>query len=152
MSYRRRPAPIMLIPNNAKLSGDWGYAYACRLFGTEAIESLPKLKSGPNKGKTAGYLCWRKASKAGWIRECQSVRGANDLVDAWIGVGPLSQRDGAVPGLWYGRTQQLAGSYSVLGQEARDRHAAEQAREDARWAEERAEMQDAMQALKAAAQ
>lgn len=127
---------IPLITRSAKLSEDFGYDYACRLFGKEAIDSLPILASGKNKGRVKGTLYWRVATEAGYVRECCGVRGRGQLVEAWIG----ESRQNADRGLWCGRIQGLAGSYSVLCVQYRDREAEQQAARDAEMADMRAKL------------
>lgn len=105
---------ILLNNRHAKLSEPFGYDYAVRLFGQEAVDSLPKLERGPNKGTPKGCLHWRTAMTAGWVSECQAPCKAGGLVDAWIGEHMGSLRDDAMRGLWCGREQSLAGSRSVL--------------------------------------
>ena len=122
-----RPAAIQLTHRTAKLSEQFGYDYACRLFGKEAIDSLPRLAAGKNKGQIKGYLIWRTAMVAGWVRECQAPCKAGGLVDAWIGDGQYVDRNNAVRGEWMGRTQNLAGSKSVLTAEYREQSAREEA-------------------------
>jgi len=116
---------------SADLASDFGLDWATKLFGAEAIASLPVRKAGKNKGKPAGMVIWRKAVTAGWCRENQSPVKVGSLVDAWIGTGPYSPRSDALSGTWLGRVQPLASSPFFLFQEGRDRHAAEAAREAA---------------------
>lgn len=125
---------------NAALSTAFGLEWAIKLFGEEAIGSLPVLKSGKNKGQPKGFVHWRKALSGGWCDECQSPVAVGQLVDAWIGLGFASNRSDALAGQWLGRIQPLAGSRYHLFQEGRDRHAAEQAKLAAVWEEEKAEM------------
>jgi len=122
---------IPLITRSAKLSEDFGYEYACRLFGKEAIDSLPLLASGKNKGKAKGTLYWRVTMGSGYIRECCGVRGKGQLVEAWIG----ESRQNADRGMWCGRIQGLAGSYSVLCPEYRDQEARRHAEHEAELAD-----------------
>lgn len=135
-----RPKYVPLEHRTAKLAERFGYEYAVSLFGQPAIDSIPLLKAGPNKGKPRGVLHWRKALTAGWVAECQGPVALGGLVVAWVGEGLNSTRDGAMRGEWYGRTQDLAGSRSVLGQEARDRDEAQRARAAAEWEAEKAEL------------
>lgn len=128
---RHRP---QLLTRSARLSEQFGYDYAVRLFGREAIESLPLLKAGPNRGKTAGTLRWRVAMSAGYVPECCGPCKEGGLVDAWVG----ESRDTATTGLWCGRVQGLAGSRSVLTAEYREQEARRQAAYAAELAELRA--------------
>jgi len=104
---------------SAKLLSDWGYQYAVRLFGQEAIDSLPVLKSGPNKGKPAGYVCWLKTTTPGYCVYLSGGAAAGMVVRAWIGTGPLSGQEDALRGSWCGRTEQLCLSRCYLGEEGR---------------------------------
>ena len=103
----------------AKLSSDWGYQYAVRLFGQEAIDSLPVLKSGPNKGKPAGYVCWLKTTTPGYCAYVSGGAPAGMVVRAWIGAGPFSSQGDALTGHWLGRAQPVCGSRALLGEEKR---------------------------------
>ena len=125
-----RPVPVQLTFKSAKLCEDFGFEWATKLFGAEAIDSLPKYERGPNKGKPKGFVLWRKALTSGWCRECQSPVKVGSLVDAWIGNGSISTRSDAVIGQWLGRRQNLACSASAgyFFEEGRQRHAAEVAR------------------------
>jgi hypothetical protein len=109
----------------AKLSSDWGYQYAVRLFGQEAIDSLPTLKSGPNKGKPAGYVCWLKTTTPGYTAYVGGGAPAGMVVRAWTAPGPFSFQSDALTGKVLGRIQQMCLSRCYLGEEGRARHAAE---------------------------
>ena len=115
----------------AALASDFGLSYATRCFGQEAIDSLPRLQAGPNKGKPKGYIIWRKTTTAGYHPNAGGGVAAGSVVRAWIGTGPLSGEGDALAGLWLGRTQQLCGSRALLSAEYRAQHAAEQARDAA---------------------
>lgn len=104
---------------SAKLSSDFGYQYAVRLFGQEAIDSLPTLQSGPNKGKPAGYVCWLKTTTPGYCSYVGGGAPAGMVVRAWIASGPFSGQDDALRGSWCGRTEQLCLSRCYLGEEGR---------------------------------
>src|SRR4051812_10717147 len=134
------PRSVQLETKSAALSSTFGRDWAAKLFGEDAVASLPILKAGKNRGQPKGFVIWRKALTAGYCRECQSPVQIGQLVDAWIGLGPLATRDIAMAGQWMGRVQTLAGSRSVLFQEARDRYAAEQTARAADWEIEKAEM------------
>jgi hypothetical protein len=110
---------------SAKLSSDWGYQYAVRLFGQEAIDSLPVLKSGPNKGKPAGYICWLKTTTAGYCANVDGGAPAGMVVRAWTAPGPFSPQGDALTGKVLGRIQQMCLSRCYLGEEGRKRHAVE---------------------------
>lgn len=114
----RRPY-VQLTHRTASLAEQFGYDYAVRLFGQEAIDSLPVRASGKNKGKPKGFLIWRTAMTAGWVAECQAPCSAGGLVDAWVGAGQFTPRDSAERGVWFGRVQGLVGSKSVFTPEYR---------------------------------
>ena len=103
----------------AELTTDFAVEWASKLFGEEAVASLPVRQAGKNKGKPKGYIVWRNAQASGYCRECQSPVKEGQLVDAWIGAGPFSSRSDALVGMWMGRMQSLAGSRSVLFEEGR---------------------------------
>lgn len=137
-----RRVPVQLSLKSAKLSEDFGLEWASKLFGAEAIDSLPRYERGPNKDKPKGFVIWRKAIQGGWCRETATPVAAGGLVDAWIGLGSLTLRSDAVTGQWLGRNQTLAASASAgfFFAEGRARHAAEQTRLAAEWEAEKAEM------------
>jgi hypothetical protein len=121
----RRYTPVALQTLNAALSSDFGLSWATKLFGEDAIASLPAYLRGPNKGKPKGFVIWRKALNGGYCREVCGPLAAGQMADAWIGLGPYSER-GSVDGKWLGRTQALASSFSagVFFEEGRSRQAA----------------------------
>lgn len=125
----------------ADLSTQFGLEWATKLFGAEAIASLPVRQAGKNKGAPKGFIIWRKALESGYCRECCSPVRAGQLVDAWIGVGYYSARSDAVCGNWLGRVQPMGCSASAgyFFEDGRARHAAEQARQRADEAERNAE-------------
>lgn len=129
----------VLSPKFAGLETEFGRAWAEKLFGAEAIASLPVRTVGKNKGCPKGYVIWRKAIVAGWCREVSSPLSVGSLADAWIGPGPFASRDSALIGFWAGRRQSLAGSKSVLFGRAEADAAAERERFEAEMAELRAE-------------
>jgi hypothetical protein len=135
-------AYAQLETHHADLASDFGLEWATKLFGADAIASLPIRQAGKHKGKPKGFVIWRKATVAGYCREVQSPLKVGGLADAWIGEGPLSWRSNAMAGQWLGRNQSLAASFSVgvFFDEGRARHAAEQARLAADWAAQRREM------------
>ena len=104
---------------SAKLSSDFGYQYAVRLFGQEAIDSLPTLQRGQDKGKPAGYVCWLKTTTPGYCAYVSGGAPAGMVVRAWIAAGPFSGQEDALRGSWCGRTEQLCLSRCYLGEEGR---------------------------------
>ena len=135
---------IALETRTARLTEAFGLEYATRLFGEEAVASLPLLKAGKHKGKAKGWLIWRKALEGGYSREVLDPLAAGSLADAWIGETSVTPRSAAMTGRWMGRTQTLAGSHSVLGAKARAAFAAEEEKRRADWEEEKAEMRSAL--------
>lgn len=126
---RGRFDAIQLETKSAKLSTDFGLEWATKLFGEEAINSLPKLTRGKDAGKPKGYVIWRKALSSGYSRDFSMAVKVGQMTDAWIGLGPLSTRGDAVEGRWLGRIQALASTNSghALFEEGRQRYAREQA-------------------------
>jgi hypothetical protein len=111
---------VATITRNANLATEFGYEWACKLFGEEAIASLRKLKTGPNKGKPAGDVFWLKSTEAGYCREAGHAVPANYLLRAWIQDGANRAR-----GVWGGRVQELAGSRVYLFESGRQRFVTE---------------------------
>lgn len=118
---------------NADLATDFGLDWAIKLFGQEAIDSLPVRTAGKNKGKPKGFVIWRKALAAGYCREISGPLAVGQLADAWIGAGSFSARDNAVVGQWLGRKQPLGASASAncFFEKGREARAREQARLEA---------------------
>lgn len=129
----RAPA---LETNRAPLAGDFGYGYACWLFGQSTIDALPRYARGRNAGKLKGWVIWRKASAPGWTPGVGAY-GAG-LFDALIGEGQFANE--GVVGEWYGRRQCLKGTFHHLGPAARERDARQRAKAEADWQEEKAEI------------
>ena len=128
----------------ADLATPFGLEWATKLFGADAVASLPIRKAGKNKGAPKGYVIWRKALTGGYCREVCSPVKVGQLADAWIGLGPLSPR-GSVEGVWFGRVQPLAASASTgcFFEEGRAKWAREEAKRAADWEAEKAEMAEA---------
>jgi hypothetical protein len=139
------PKYVSLHHKAADLSTPFGLEWATKLFGEEAIASLPVKLAGKHKGSPKGFICWRKAAESGYCRECMSPVRAGQLVDAWIGAGYFSARSDALSGMWLGRMQSLAASAPAgfFFDEGRAREATRQAADAARWEEEKADMQEA---------
>ena len=123
---------------SAKIADDFGLDWAMKLFGAEAIDSLPKFVRGPNKGKPKGFIHWCKASKGGWTNEHGVVTPG--LVEAWIGLSMYTLRNDALSGKWLGRVQNLAGRSFYMFEEGRQRDADYKAKVVAEWAAEKAEI------------
>lgn len=123
---------------SADLSTDFGLEWATKLFGAEAIASLPIRAAGKNKGKPKGFVIWRKITVAGYCREVMTPLAVGQLADAWIGAGCYTSRGEASRGLWLGRVQSLAASAPAgfFFDQGRQREMERQAQERARWADE----------------
>ena len=52
----------------ARLSEDFGEEFARRRFGDAAVDALPKFVRGKNKGRTKGWVSWKKVVCGGWVR------------------------------------------------------------------------------------
>lgn len=102
-----------LATKSADLASEFGLDWATKLFGAEAIASLPVRAAGKNKGKPKGFVIWRKATVAGYCQEVSTPLAVGQLADAWIGAGALSLRGSAMLGQWLGRWQPLAASASA---------------------------------------
>jgi hypothetical protein len=50
------------------LKYDFGNELARKWFGDEAIDALPTLTRGKNKGKPKGVLVWTKCTHGGWVK------------------------------------------------------------------------------------
>jgi hypothetical protein len=129
----------LLVTKWAGLETQFGLEWATKLFGAEAIASLPIRAAGKNKGKPKGFVIWRKAGVPGWSPEVSTPLAEGQLADAWIGAGAFSLRSNALVGQWAGRMQPLAGCTDVLFGKAEARAAEEKARFDREIAEIRAE-------------
>jgi hypothetical protein len=125
----------LLVTKWAGLETQFGLEWATKLFGAEAIASLPVRAAGKNKGKPKGFVIWRKAGIPGWSPEVSTPLAEGQLADAWIGAGAFSLRSNALIGQWAGRMQPLAGSAAVLFGKADEMHAREQAAHEA-WIKE----------------
>jgi len=130
----------LLVTKWAGLETEFGLEWATKLFGAEAIASLPVRAAGKNKGKPKGFVIWRKAGVPGYCREVSSALAEGQLADAWIGAGAYSTRENALVGKWAGRMQPLAGVKVLMFGGAERMAAEEAARFAAEMAEIRAEM------------
>ena len=123
-------AHASVVTRHARLTEEFGLAYATRLFGEEAVASLPRFVRGKHAGLPKGYLHWVMAERGGWSREAGgAVVRPGELVRAWIGEGPFSQQ--AMYGQWLGRNQELSGAAYYLGEAGRARDASDKARDRA---------------------
>lgn len=104
---------------HARLSEQFGYDYAVKLFGQKAVDSIPLLQAGPNKGKPRGFVHWKKAMSAGYSRSYSTPVKEGTLVRAWLGEHMGTLESDAMRGHWMGRTQSICGSRSLLFEEGR---------------------------------
>jgi hypothetical protein len=130
---------VQTIVRSADLATDFGLEWATKLFGAEAIASLPVRSVGKNKGAPKGHVLWEKAATAGYVPHLGHAVAVGSLMGAWIGGSNQTPRGAAVSGKWLGRVQTLAASSYYLFEQGRERHAAEVAANEARIAEQRAE-------------
>lgn len=124
----RHSEPQFII-RHCKLSEQYGYDLAIRLFGREAVDSLPDLKTGPNKGKPKGFIHWKRSIGTGYSRAYGRPVIPGTLVRAWVGefFGTCEGGDTVMRGMWCGRIQNLEGSSSVLTAEYRQQETQRQA-------------------------
>lgn len=136
---------------SADLATPFGLDWATKVFGAEAIASLPIRQAGKNKGAPKGHIIWRKAATAGYCRECQHAVAVGALVDAWIGASGMTLRSDAMRGNWLGRVQSMAAARVYLFEDGRARWAAEQevARQDLERQMADADKRDAERAARA---
>jgi len=50
------------------LKYDFGNELARKWFGDDAIDALPQITRGKNKGKPKGVLVWTKCTHGGWVK------------------------------------------------------------------------------------
>jgi hypothetical protein len=134
-----RRAPVQTTIKSADLATEFGLSWAIRLFGEEAVASLPIRSTGKNKGAPKGHVLWEKAATAGYVPHLGHAVAVGSLMGAWIGGSNQTPRGAAMSGQWLGRVQPLAGSPYHLFEGGRARWAAEQARVKADQDAERAE-------------
>jgi len=138
-----RRTPVLTTTQSADLSTPFGLEWATKLFGEEAVASLPIRTVGKNKGCPKGHIIWEKAATAGYVPHLGHAVTVGSLMGAWIGGSNQTPRGAAMTGKWLGRVQTLAGSPYYLFEQGRARHAAEVAANEARIAEERADREAA---------
>jgi len=100
---------------SAPLSEEFGYNYATRLFGAEALTDLPTYTRGKNAGKVKAVLNWTKCTSGGWCRDRGRVVRPG-LVRAWI----TTDEGSTLSGNWLGEVRTLAGDASLLGPQNRE--------------------------------
>lgn len=126
---RGRVAHAPTETKSASLAEEFGYNYAVRLFGQQAIDSLPLLLSGKNKGKPKGHVIWLKTTGKGYHPMANGGVGAGAILWAWIGDTSSMPRESATRGFWMGGWQNLSGNYGLLSDAARRRDIAQRLRD-----------------------
>lgn len=111
-----RTAPTIV--KQAELSSEFGYNYAVELFGQVAVDSIPVLKAGKNKGKPKGWIFWMRTTAPGYHPYASGGVGANVTIRCWIGENYGTPENDAAIGFWRGRWQNLCGVRSILGEKA----------------------------------
>jgi hypothetical protein len=53
---------------SAPLAGEFGAAFAARVFPAEVLAAMPKFVKGPKAGKLKGAIEWIKVERGGWVR------------------------------------------------------------------------------------
>ncbi len=125
------PARAHIIRRAAPLYSEFGFSYATRLFGEEAIDSLPRYIRGPHKGELKGWLIWKKAETGGFADEYGVV--SPGLV--WARITATAYSETPLDGTWMGRTEALSGHRNVLTGAYRQRTMREREAERAQRAE-----------------
>jgi hypothetical protein len=104
------PVRAVIVTRSAPLHSEFGFSYATKLFGEEAIASLPRYQRGPHKGEIKAWLVWEKAEKGGWSQKYGVVRPG--LV--WARIAATAYSEMPLYGTWMGRTEALSGHRDVL--------------------------------------
>jgi len=83
---RRGVQTAVIVTRDAYINSDFGTSYATKLFGEEAIASLPEISRGKRKGMKKGMLFWEKCTEGGWVYGGFSGGGVvrPGFVKAWI--------------------------------------------------------------------
>lgn len=127
---------------NSSLASDFGYDWACKLFGAECINTLPRYVRGPKVGKPKGFVIWINCTAGGWSRELGGVLKPG-LARAWLGTSQFSTNEEAIRGQWLGREQAVGGPRCYLFEDGRraemDRQDRLRKQEAAEWLERAAE-------------
>ena len=122
------PVRAHIIRRTAPLHSEFGHSYAIRLFGEEAIDSLPRYQRGPHKGELKGWLVWKKAERGGFADEYGVV--APGLV--WARITATAYSETPLYGTWMGRSEALSGHRGVLTEAYRQQTLRERAETAAR--------------------
>jgi hypothetical protein len=102
---------------SARLSGEFGFSYASRLFGEDVIAQLPRYVRGPKKGQVKGYIVWEKVVRGGWVRG-QGV-ATPGVTRAKLSLDPNGVE--CFRANYLGRVQDLNFHRDYLGEEGRRR-------------------------------
>lgn len=105
--------PAVIQHLSIELSSDFGYHFACRLFGEDVIDSLPKPSRGRNRFRPAGFLNWERVTVPGWSTTYNRYIGRG-VVWAHISRSLYGDKDHAVQADWRGRIQPLSGGPDVV--------------------------------------
>lgn len=89
------------------LATDFGYEFACKVFGQTTVDQMPKFQRGPNKGKLKGFIGWRNCVVGGWSRAHGGVITPGKCVRAWLTEQYYGQENSAVSLEWCGRREKI---------------------------------------------
>jgi len=64
----------MYVRKVVPLFEQFGYELACKKFGKDFVDALPKYVRGPKKGQFKDWLVWFKITKGGWVKMGQSYQ------------------------------------------------------------------------------
>ena len=130
---------------DAKLASPFGRDWAIKLFGQETFDALPKYQDGPDAGKPKGWIIWRRCIARGYSSTFNAGFNEGQHADAWIGESRQTTREDAMSGLWLGRVQPLAASWSagLFFDVGRERYRETRDWFARKWAAERAEIEAA---------
>lgn len=64
------------ITRSANLRTEFGDDLARKWFGDEAIDALPEITRGKNKGRRKGSIEWTKIERGGWVSTGPSYHGS----------------------------------------------------------------------------
>jgi hypothetical protein len=121
------------------LSEQFGYDWACKLFGQETVDALPRYVRGKHAGQPKGFVIWLNCPVGGWCRNIGGVLKPG-LARAWLGPHLWASQEEALRGPWLGRVQPICGDKMYLFEEGRaaemQRQAAARAEQAAIWAEQ----------------
>lgn len=90
---------------HAALATDFGYEFACKLFGKETVDLMPRYVRGKNAGKLKGFVGWRNCSVGGWSKAIGGVVYPGKCVRAWLTEAYYGDELSAVSLPWCGRVE-----------------------------------------------